>query len=487
MDRRKRRNNLSISRGGIINSIVLLISLSLSVDLQAQVDSVHVFSLETFIQLVRNHHPVSAQAELQLKRGESNLRSAKGGFDPRLYTYVDQKNYDGTAYYSQLDGGVKWPSWFGVEVKAGYDQQTGDYLNPENTTPPGGLLVAGIQVPVGQGLLIDQRRAALFAARVYVRATEAERRWMLNDLLFHAAATYWEWVFAENRLTILNAGRALAANRLDFVRESFVLGSRAAIDTLEAFLQVQTLDQELQAARVANQSAKLALNTYMWSPDRKPLALNDAAVAPLLSNDLPITDLTPDSVLLWMGRLSIDHPDIQRYDLKLAGLEVDRRLKADKLKPKLNLQYNVLTEPIGSEIISQISASNYKWGLEFEFPLFLRKERGDLQMTRIKMEETTLDRDQKLLEWQNKVRAYLFEIENLKDQMVLMSETVTNYQRMLFAERIRFENGESSLFLVNSRQMKLIDSELKQVELRAKFQKMNVALRWALGKAWKIN
>lgn len=480
-------NSHAIFRGGMIKTIAFLLVLSLSGGLQAQPDSLREFPLEAFMQMVRDNHPVAAQADLQLQRGEANLRSARGGFDPRLYTYLDQKNYDGTAYYSQLDGGVKWPSWFGVELKAGYDQQTGTYLNPENTTPPGGLLVAGLQVPVGQGLLIDQRRAALFAARIYVRATEAERRWMLNDLLFHAAATYWEWVFAENRLTILNEGRALAADRLDFVRESFTLGSRAAIDTLEAFLQVQTLDQELQAARVANQSAKLALNTYMWSADRKPLALNDEAVAPRLSTDLQAETMSPDSVLIWLGRLPIDHPDIQRYDLKLAGLEVDRRLKADKLKPKLNLQYNVLTEPVGSEIISQVSASNYKWGLEFEFPLFLRKERGDLQMTRIKMEETLLDRDQKLLEWQNKVRTYLFEIENLKDQMALMSETVTNYQRMLFAERIRFENGESSLFLVNSRQMKLIDSELKQVELRAKFQKMNVALRWALGRAWDIN
>lgn len=487
MDGRNRGNNQSMSRRGMIRSMVFVLALSLIVDLHAQQDSLLEFSVEDFVQLVRSHHPVAAQADLQLQRGEANLRSARGGFDPQLYTYVDQKNYDGTSYFSQLDGGMKWPSWFGVEVKAGYDQQTGVYLNPENTTPPGGLLVAGIQVPVGQGLLIDQRRAALFAARVYVRATEAERRWMLNDLLYNAVATYWEWVFAGNQLTILNEGRALAANRLDFVRESFKLGSRAAIDTLEAFLQVQTLDQELQSARVANQSARLALNTYLWSPDRKPLALQDGTVAPRLSNDIAGESMPPDSVLVWLSRLSIDHPDIQRYDLKLAGLEVDRRLKADKLKPKLNLQYNVLTEPVGSEIISQVSASNYKWGLEFAFPLFLRKERGDLQMTRIKMEETTLDRDQKLFEWQNKVRAYFFEIENLKDQMALMRETVTNYERMLFAERVRFENGESSLFLVNSRQMKLIDAELKQVELRTKFQKMNVALRWALGMAWNMN
>lgn len=478
------RTSSHFNRFVVATFIGILLGPVFCIDVLGQNDSLREFTFDHFSQLVRDNHPVAAQADLQLRRGEANLRSARGGFDPRLYTYLDQKNYEGTAYYSQLDGGVKWPTWFGVEVKAGYDQQTGNYLNPENTTPPGGLIVAGIQVPVGQGLLIDQRRAALFAARIYVKATETERRLMLNDLLFHAAASYWEWVYSENQLTILAKGRELAVARLDFVRESFKLGSRAAIDTLEAFLQIQTLERELQGARVENQSAQFVLNTFMWSADRKPLALKSMAVAPKLTDDLQIEGMSPESVFLWLGRLSSDHPDIQQYDLKLAGLEVDRRLKADKLKPKLNLQYNVLTEPVGSEIINQISPSNYKWGLEFEFPLFLRKERGELQMTRIKVEETTLDRDQKILELQNKVRAYLFEIENLKAQMILMSETVMNYQRMLMAERIRFENGESSLFLVNSRQMKLIDSELKQVELRAKFQKINVALRWALGIGW---
>ncbi|MBK7342212.1 MAG: TolC family protein [Saprospiraceae bacterium] len=125
-------------------------------------------------------------------------------------------------------------------------------------------------------------------------------------------------------------------------------------------------------------------------------------------------------------------------------------------------------------------------GTEFEFPLFLRKERGELDMARIRLEETTLDRDRKLVEWQNKAKACLFESENLKTQIELMDQTVINYQRLLMAERNRLENGESSLFLVNNRQMKLIEAELKQNELQAKLRKTNVALLWALGIRWRM-
>ncbi len=473
---------------GYLSRIVLVIFCtgSLSANLSAQIDSSGVLTLASVLQMVRANHPIAAQADLQLRRGQAGLKAARGGFDPRLYTNLDQKNYDGTAYYSQLDGGVRLPTWFGVEFKAGYNQQTGTYLNPENTTPPGGLAVAGIKVPIGQGLLIDQRRAALFKARIDVRAAEAERRWLLNDLLFQAASTYWEWVRSENQLAILNNARSLAASRLDFVRGSFVLGSRAAIDTLEAFVQVQALDQEVQAAQIDSRSARFSLSTFLWSPDGQPLELQDQVMAPGFVGVNQNQTVSADSVQQWMNRIEFDHPDILRYELKLNALDIDRKLKADQLKPKINFQYNLLTEPVGSDLIRDISPSNYKWGLEFEFPLFLRKERGELDMARIRLEETTLDRDRKLVEWQNKAKACLFESENLKTQIELMDQTVINYQRLLMAERNRLENGESSLFLVNNRQMKLIEAELKQNELQAKLRKTNVALLWALGIRWRM-
>ena len=108
-------------------------------------------------------------------------------------------------------------------------------------------------------------------------------------------------------------------------------------------------------------------------------------------------------------------------------------------------------------------------------------------MARIKIEEARLGRDQKILELRNKVRAYAMEQTNLAGQVDLLQETVTNYRRMLNAEQTRFENGESSLFLVNSRQLKLIDAELKLLQTRVKFQKTGFALRWALGIGWMGN
>ena len=46
---------------------------------------------------------------------------------------------------------------------------------------------------------------------------------------------------------------------------------------------------------------------------------------------------------------------------------------------------------------------------------------------------------------------------------------VTDYERMLEAEERKFQLGESSLFLVNSRESKLIDGQLKAISIQNKF------------------
>lgn len=440
-------------------------------------------SLDQFLDLVRAWHPMARQADLRLKLGEARLLAARGGFDPKLFTVLDQKYFDDKNYYSQLDGGASLPTWFGLEFKAGLEQNRGAFLNPEGNVPPGGLMYAGVSLPLGQGLFIDQRRAALFSARIFRDATEVERRLLLNDLFFEATLAYWAWAFSEYELRIFQDALTLAEDRLVFVRGSYLGGSRAAIDTLEALLQVQMLTQEREAARLTNAQARLTLSNFLWTPDLQAYLLPANVNAPDTLTTEGYLAPAPATLATWLDRVPSDHPDMQRYDLKIAELDVDRRLRADRLKPRVDLRYNFLTEYIGENELARLSPSNYKWGLEFQFPLFLRKERGDLQMARIKLQDTGLERDRKLPEIRNKIRAYALEQENLATQIGLLSSAALNYRRLLDAERQRLENGESSLFLINQRQFQLIGAEQKLLKSKFGYHKAEVALRWALGQA----
>jgi hypothetical protein len=60
------------------------------------------------------------------------------------------------------------------------------------------------------------------------------------------------------------------------------------------------------------------------------------------------------------------------------------------------------------------------------------------------------------------------DLNNSLQQLQIMQQTVIDSKRLLDAEKNMFENGESSLFLINMRELVYIQAQLKFVEWQAK-------------------
>lgn len=101
-------------------------------------------------------------------------------------------------------------------------------------------------------------------------------------------------------------------------------------------------------------------------------------------------------------------------------------------------------------------------------PLFLRKERGDLQLSNLKLKETELLLLQKTVEIETKLNNYITEWLTTSEQLNQYKETVSQYRQMLDAERKLFDSGESSLFIINSREQAYIQANIKLSEIVAK-------------------
>lgn len=465
------------------NKIVFLLLFAGAIlfrDASAQSDSL-VFSFEKYMQVVRQNHPLARQGDLIIESGEVNRMKARGSFDPLLKSVYDQKQFDNTNYYQLNSNEVKVPTPFALEFKAGYDNNTGVYVSPEDKLPQAGLAYAGVAVPLVQGLLFDERRQAVRQAEVYQRGTILEQTLLINQLEFDAAKAYWDWYDAWNTFEIFNEALRLAQFRFEGVRESFVQGDVPAIDTLEAFILVQIRDQSRLDASVQLQQAMLEVSNYLWSENLDPLVLSENS-RPFSAGNFDISDPAEmDRVADILYEIDQLHPKILLYFNKIENLDYERRLKAEKVKPKLNVNYNLLNEPVDGRIFEGYSSNDYKWGFEFAMPLLLRRERGDLQLTKIKISQTDLERQEETLKIVNKIKAYQAEINTLYSQIELYRATVANYLAMVEGEKIKFEEGESSLFLVNTRENSLIDAEVKLVELIAKYQKAHAGLELAIG------
>ena len=469
----------------LILSILLSLFLSKNSLAQPSQDSSKtVLTLTEFLNQVKQNHPVAKQATLLNRAAQAELLAAKGGFDPKLYGDYEQKYFDSKNYYAFGEYGVKVPTWYGIEVKGSYNIAEGNFVNPESKLQKQGQAVVGISMPLLQNLMLDERRANLFKAQQAQGLFQTERDNLTNDLAFEATQIYWKWAFYHQQTLIFNNALRIANERFNAIKTSFELGDRMAMDTLESFTQVQDRLVEYNNVQLDFQEATLKLANFLWGNNAQPLN-NIKPFQPQILEDTPLSISVIQKNILTADREKIiqnlitNHPILRGYDFKLNQLEIDRKLKREKLKPKLNINYNFLGNGFNW---SNVFTDNYKWGVEFSTSTFFRNERGNVQLASIKMQNTRLFRDQKALELKNKLQQFFNEIDNLQNQITLYRATVKNYQQLLLLENTRFELGESSFFLINSRENKYLEAQIKLAKLLSEYQIALSASEWASGR-----
>ena len=437
-----------------------------------------------FFSLVKKNHPVIKLAGLQTERGNASVMQAKGGFDPQSYSYLDNKFFGGKEYYNYMNSGVKALTRTGIEFKAGFESNRGEFISSDMTTPSQGLWMAGFSLPVLQGLIIDKQRAVLREAKIYREATKAEQRRIVNDLLLQAGNLYWDWAAINNQLEVYADAIKFSEDRLQGLRQSFFLGDRPAIDTVETLIQLQNFSYSYNQTQLMLIQKTYELSVFLWDEKNNPLLLPEDVKAPDFQDQEFVSFLTRDSLRLALDTFARAHPELQLYGYKLQQLQVEKKFKIEKLKPKLNLRYNLLSYPGGNQPPGNFSTDNYKWGAEFGMPLFLRNERADLKFTKIKILETQFSNQLKQKEISAKINSGFRKCEFLLEQIELMKKTVENYKKMLDAEKRNFDAGESSVFLVNSRELALVQAELKLIDSESKFRQAVMAFFHAAGTLW---
>ena len=451
----------------------------------SQADSVKIFSLQNYYDQILTNHPVAAQADLLPEEARRLLQEARGNFDPKAEINFSRKYFSDKTYYNLWNSYLKLPLLpLGAELKAGFERNVTDLgeLDPLANTTQAGLGYAGISLPIGQGLVIDMRRNTLRQAEIFRNIADAERAKLLNKLMYGAAKEYWSWYFAYHQFLWLDEGYRLAATRFKAVKARALAEDAAPIDTVEALILLQDRQVQLQEAVVELQNARIMVSNYLWSGEKMPLMLEEKVIPDTFRVATQRIDESRLQELL--SKAETQHPEILKNQNKIRQLAFESRYRKELFKPTINLNLNYLTPYTGKngETLPMVPFSeNYKMGLDFSFPLFLRKERGKFQQIRIKQQQTTLDLTQSRREILSEVRAAYNEVRNYETQILTQTATIRNQERLVQAEYQRFELGESTLFLVNSRENKLIDYRIKLESLKSKYEKALAGLVYAAG------
>ncbi len=462
--------------------VLVFLSLTGTVHAQDTADSTSVLKFDDFYSLVLAFHPVVKQAELLNEEARQQIRLARGAFDPKFQGTWNRKHFNEKEYYNLLDLSVKIPVWFPVNPEVGVMRNTGDYLNPENFIADetrNRQYYAGVSVPVGRGLFIDQRRATVRQALIFQEMAEAEQVKQVNKILLEAAKDYWDWYFAYNNYQLMEQNIAIAQDIFDRTKLAFEFGEAAVIDTVQAKITLLTRITDFQQANIERVRAALTLSNHLWSPYGEPLELEDY-VRP---EELAVRGFPDDLLRQLVEMARANHPELQKLRLKNESLVVERSLARENLKPRIDLKYHLLNQPVAPEGWNQDFTwrDNYRVGVDVEFPIFLRKERGKLGLTNVKIRDNSLQQDFTERQIINDINAQYIEVVNTGQILAQQDAMVGSYQRLIEAERINLENGESDLFKINIQIEKLINSQTKLLKLRSAYQKAIARLYWSAG------
>ena len=436
-------------------------------------------SIENTLDIVRKFHPVIKQSFLQNEISKNELVAAKGIFDPTIQLTNQEKTFDNKLYYKYNTLELKVPIWYGIDIKAGTENNIGDKIDPSLTKNNSAFV--GVSIDPFRGIIVDKRNNIVKQAKNIVELTKNEQLLVINDLLLDAATAYWNWVNAHYVNSILNKTVKNNIERYAVIKNSFISGDRAPVDTTEALAQLQSFEMMQTQSELELQKARLELSNFFWKENGVSYELSES-VLPIYSFDITQIATTDIGKLDQLIEQAITtHPKIKMLNNKSTILDIEKRLKTVELFPSLKLNYNALDNNLNSFNWNTNTNNNFKYGISLSMPLFQRQARGDIAKTKNKIEDLNWDKKYISYEIENKVKSSFSEFHALKQQIKTNEAVVKANKLLLDVENTKFQMGESSLFLINSRELKFIETELKQVTLKVKFYNSIYKNLWSIG------
>jgi hypothetical protein len=428
-------------------------------------------TLTEYLNWVLEEHPLAERARLNPQMRNAQYLQVKGVFDPLLESKFKNKFFRGTEYYSTSETTLSYNSPYAIGLIGHFDVNTGSYVNPADYTSNAGLLALGVSVPLLKGLVIDERRMAKKRAEILLEAGNLEQQLAVNELLAQSVQLYSDWYFTVQKNIVIDSLVKTSERRFIAVRARYRGGDRSAMDTLEAYVQNQNRLLQFQESKLDVLKARIALVAFLENVDENRVAILNETVTPSLNFKNEMAPFRSGPTLF--SQLD-NHPELALYANKGESLRIEEKWKAEKLKPKLNLEYHFLNKDFSEGLPSYFSTNNYKWGAEFSMPLLLREARGELKVQRIKIQENDLNFEWKRNQLEQKTLALEVTYTNTLSQQELAESNADLYKRLLQAENTKLFNGESSLFLVNQRENSYFENAINAVELDRKVQQVRI-------------
>lgn len=424
---------------------------------------------------VMKNHPVLKQANNYLPIAKAELLVSRGAFDPSVSIYRSNKNEGNNKFYRNQNLDVYLPNYFGGGISIS---------NPFNKTQVGeaGSLSLGAELPLLKGLITDYRRTALGKAKINVKMSLAERDQWINNLVSDVFTEYAQWLLAHESAEQIEGVLRLATERQRGLRKLYESGAGTSVDTLETFVQWQQYKAKYDLAIWKKEKQRLMLSMYLWDESGVPIEPMNT-VYPTSAGLAWIDSMVSEAASYINNPQNIEilQPALRMSLLKVASQQLEFNLAKNQMLPSLNLQYGYYQPDAAWRISPSTATQSTGFGLGFQSSLFLKQQRGQYRQMQLALENAKLEVDNKQRNYSVKSSALLQEFQVQKSQFDQWLGVSENQRKLYDMEARRLEAGDVNFFVLNTREMRLLDLNLLALEYKFQYQLSGISYLHYLG------
>jgi cobalt-zinc-cadmium efflux system outer membrane protein len=446
-------------------------------------------SLPGVIDSLQRVLPSLLAAEREREAAEAEFLAAEGGFDPTLRA---RGTTVPLGYYRYVTGDVvveQPTALWGASLFAGY--RLGVPLVPGSPGLPDysggsqtnyfGEVRAGLSVPLLRNGAIDRRRANVQVRGQGRSIAEADLERARIEASRFAATRFWDWVAAGRKLAIARDLLRVASDRQAGLETRARVGDLAQYEAQDNERAVLSRQASVVSAQQTLARAAIELSLFYRDEQGVPVLPRDAQLPAALADVDPRWTASAGGPEAERQALAA-RPEVRRFDAQLAQSRVELEFARNQMLPALDLQAQV-SQDLGAAVSSSDTRGRPELsaGVLLEVPIVMRAQRGRLRaaeaaVARIEAQRT-FARDRVVAD----VRDATAGLRAALERVELTGRELALARRVEDAERERFRQGDSSIFLVNQREQATAEAAGRLVDASADWLRAQAAYRAALG------
>lgn len=435
--------------------------------------------LSDVLSSVDTRYPAVSGAIQDRAKAEGDLLSAKGGFDPVLrFSYQTTPSGEYENRYFDLVAEQPTGLW-GLKAFAGYRNGQGSFgpYDERLLTKPSGEVRAGLEIPLLRGGPIDDRRARIALAERGVAAMDAGIGAQRLDARKQASQKYFEWIAAGEKAKIARSLLKLARDRDEAMSVRVKRGDAAQIEQADNHRSVLQREAALIAAERALAKAAIELSLFYRDEQGAPIVAQEGRLPPRGFPPFSSTSESPGAKTR-SSELTA-HPELARLSSQVEQNEIERRLSANLLFPKLDAEV-LAAQDLGSGGGPK-AIFEYKAALKLEIPLLFRAGRGKVEAASAAGLKLEFQRELALNRLQAGASDATQAMEAAESRHRIASEELALALKVEQAERIKLGHGDSNLVTVNIREQATADARVRAIDAFSDYYRAWADLEAAIG------